>query len=132
MLNLFPIQFLAPFAYLLLRVCIGFILIRFGVIHIRNRKVLAPIFSLRLLPFGNFFAWYLGIMEIFLGCMFIAGFLTHLAALYTVLMSLKFLIMHRRFTPPLIPSRLVYVLFLFISLSLFITGAGVFAFDLPI
>ncbi len=132
MLNLFPIQFLAPFAYLLLRVCIGFILIRFGVIHIRNRKVLAPIFSLRLFPFGNFFAWYLGIVEIVLGGMFIAGFLTQLAALFTLFMSLKFLIMHKRFAHPLIPSRLVYVLFFFISLSLLITGAGIFAFDLPI
>lgn len=132
MLNLFPIQFLAPFAYLLLRVCIGFILIRFGVTHIRNRTVLAPIFSLRLFPFGNFFAWYLGIVEIVLGGMFIAGFLTQLAALLSMLLSLKFIVMHKRFAHPLIPPRLTYVLFFFISLSLLITGAGIFAFDLPI
>lgn len=132
MLNLFPIQFLAPFAYLLLRVCIGFILIRLGVIHIRNRHTLKDTLSFNLFPYGLLFAWYLGIVEIIIGGLFIAGFLTQLAALLSMLLSLKFIVMYKHFAHPLTPSRLTYVLFFFISLSLFITGAGIFAFDLPI
>ncbi len=132
MLNLFPIQFLAPFAYFLLRVCIGFVLIRLGVIHIGNRHILKETFSLSLFPYGLFFAWYLGIVEIIIGGLFITGFLTQLAALLSIILSLKFIVMHKRFHHPLIPPRLTYILFLFISLSLFITGAGIFAFDLPI
>lgn len=132
MLNLFPIQFLAPFAYFLLRVCVGFILIRLGVTHIRNRQVLKDIFSFGIFPYGFFFVWYLGIVEIIIGTLFLVGFLTQLAALLSMVLSLKFTVMYKRFTHPLIPSRLSYVLLFFISLSLLITGAGIFAFDLPI
>ncbi|QQR64742.1 DoxX family membrane protein [Candidatus Kaiserbacteria bacterium] len=132
MLNLFPIQFLAPFAYLLLRVSVGFILIRLGIIHIRNRHALKDTLSSGIFPYGLFFAWYLGIVEIIIGTLFLVGFLTQLAAILSMVLSLKFIMMHKRFTHPLIPSRLTYVLLFFISLSLLITGAGLFAFDLPI
>lgn len=132
MLNLFPIQFLAPFAYLLLRVCIGLVLLRLGASHIRNRHALKDTFSCNFFPYGLFFVWYLGIMEIVIGGLFLAGFLTQLAALLGIVLSLKFIVMHKRFAHPLIPPRLTYVLLFFISLSLLITGAGIFAFDLPI
>lgn len=132
MLNLFPIQFLAPFAYFLLRVCIGFILVRFGVVHIRNRHTLKDTFSFGIFPYGLFFTWYLGIVEIIIGTLFLVGFLTQLAAILSMVLSLKLMVMHKRFVHPLIPSRLTYVLLFFISLSLLITGAGIFAFDLPI
>lgn len=132
MLNLFPIQFLSPFAYLLLRVCLGFVLVHLGIVHIRHRHELKTVFSFTFFPYGLFFAWYLGIVEIIVGGLFIAGFLTQIASLLTIFLALKFLIMHKRFAHPLIPPRLVYILLFFISLSLFVTGAGIFAFDLPI
>ncbi len=132
MLNLFPIQFLAPIAYLLLRVCIGIVLLRLGVRHIQNRHSLKETFSFSMFPYGLFMVWYMGVIEVALGILFLCGFVTQLAALLTILFSLKFIIMHSRFTHPLIPPRLVYVLIGVISFSLFITGAGIFAIDLPI
>jgi uncharacterized membrane protein YphA (DoxX/SURF4 family) len=132
MLNLFAIQFMAPLAYLMLRMCLGIILIRFGCLHIQHRHSLKEVFSLRLFPFGSFFVWYLGIVEIVLGSMLMLGLFTQLAALLTMLLSLKFIIMHKRFSHQLIPSRIVFVLMGIISVSLFITGAGAFAIDLPI
>lgn len=132
MLNLFPIQFLAPIAYLLLRVCVGIVLLRLGVHHIQNRHSLKETFSFSIFPYGLFMVWYVGIIEVALGILFLCGFVTQLAALLTILFSLKFIIMHSRFTHPLIPPRLVYVLIGVISFSLFITGAGIFAIDLPI
>ena len=132
MLNIFPIQFLAPLAYALLRVCVGFILLRLGRRHLHNRDALAPIFSFSLFPYGRFFVWYLGLIEIGLGILFFIGLFTQVAALLAAVLSLKFIVMHRRFAHPLIPSRMFYTLLLAASLSLFITGAGIFAFDLPI
>lgn len=132
MLNLFPIQFLAPFAYLLLRVCLGLVLLRLGVTHIHHRHELKAMFTFTFFPYGLFFTWYLGVVELVIGILFLAGFLTQLVALLSALLALKFIVMHRRFTHPLIPSRLTYLFMLCISLSLLITGAGIFAFDLPI
>ena len=132
MLNVFPIQFLAPLAYALVRICIGFILIHLGYTHIRHRQSLKEIFSFKLFPYGLFFVWYMGIFEIFIGILFTIGFLTQIASLLTIFLSVTILIMYKHFVHPLIPQRLFYILLLAISFSLFITGAGIFAFDLPI
>lgn len=132
MLNLFPIQFLAPFAYMLLRICLGLVLMYLGKNHFRARHSLAPLFSFRLFPFGHFFAWYLTIVEIIIGIFLFVGLYTQVAALLTMILSLKFIIMHKRFTHPTIPSRLSYLFMFVIATSLCITGAGIFAFDLPI
>lgn len=132
MLNLFPIQFLAPVSYFLLRVVLGFVLLRLGIRHLQNREILAPHFSFRFFPFGTFFAWYLSIIEVVLGGLLIAGFLTQIAALLTIFLALKFLIMYKHFAHPLIPERTVYFFMLGVATSLCITGAGIFAFDLPI
>ena len=76
--------------------------------------------------------WYMGLFEIIIGTLFTLGFLTQVAALLAIFLSVKILIMYRHFIHPLIPQRLFYILLLAISFSLFITGAGIFAFDLPI
>ncbi len=132
MLNLFPIQFLAPLAYLLMRVCLGLVLVHLGLRHFRARHTLIPLFSFRILPFGHFFAWYLIITEIAIGIFLFVGLYTQVAGLLTMILSLKFIIMHKRFTHPTIPSRLSYLFMFVIGASLCITGAGMFAFDLPI
>lgn len=132
MLNVFPIQFLAPLAYALVRICIGCILIHLGYTHIRHRQSLKEIFSFKLFPYGLFFVWYMGVFEIFIGILFTIGFLTQIASLLTIFLALKLLIIHKHCMHPLIPQRLFYILLLTTALSLFITGAGIFAFDLPI
>lgn len=132
MLNPFPIQFLALFAFTILRFIVGIILMHLGLEHLRNRQTLKELLSFSMLPYGLFFAWYVGLLEIIIATMFILGFYTQIAALLTVFLSLKFIVLNRRFSSPLIPGKLFYLLLLGAALSLFITGAGAFAFDLPI
>ena len=65
MLNIFPIQFLAPFAYALLRVCVGFMFISLASRRIKSRN-----------PSIRFFAnisVYTATLELILGVFFIAG-----------------------------------------------------------
>jgi len=132
MLNPFPIQFLAMLAYFILRVGIGGILIYFGIIHARKYKLLAESLALRIFPYGSISAWIFASAEIAIGAMFILGFSTQIAALLTMAMSLKLIVLHKHFSSPLLESRAFYTLLLFAAFSLFITGAGAFAFDLPI
>jgi uncharacterized membrane protein YphA (DoxX/SURF4 family) len=134
MLNPFPIQFLALFAYFLLRVGVGAILLYFAYAHFRVRKKLGRVFSTRLLPYGLKFAWLFICVEAVVGAMFVAGYYTQIAALLTMAMSLKLIVLHKRFAPngTNIESRLFYILLFIVAATLFITGAGAFAFDLPI
>jgi len=132
MLNFFPIQFLAPVAYALLRICIGIVFLYLARTHIRHRDEFKNIYTLPRLPYGTFFTWYVAIVEIVVGTLFIAGLFTQIAALISALYAIKSLILYHRFSHPLLPTRLSLTLILMVSLSLFITGAGIFAFDLPI
>jgi len=132
MLNLFPIQFLAPLAFALLRVCVGALLLRLGIRHLKGRAHLQEVFTFTYFKKGVLLATLFGIIEIVIGALFVVGLFTQVAALLLMLLSLKIIIMHTRFTHPLIPQRLFYVLLFSASLSLFITGAGIFAIDLPI
>ncbi len=132
MLNPFPIQFLALFAYAILRIFVGLILMYLGASHIRNRQTLKGVLSFAWFPYENFLVWYVALLELILGTMFVIGFLTQVAALLTFFLSLKFIILNKHFRSPFVPGRLFYVLLLGSALSLFITGAGVPAFDLPL
>ena len=132
MLNPFPILFLAPLAYSIMRVVVGIILIRLARRNIRNRHILKDTFTFSFFPYGGFFVWYLCIIELILGVMFIVGFLTQIAALLLMILSLKFIVMHKRFNHPLLPKRLSYVLLFACGVSLLITGAGALAIDLPL
>ena len=132
MLNPFPIQFLALAAYLLLRLFVGGILLYLGFTHYRHRKKLKKVFVLSWFPYGTFTIYTFAIGELLVGTLFILGAYTQYAALATILMSAKMLVMRNWFDHPSIPSKLFYFLLLGASLSLFITGAGAFAFDLPI
>jgi uncharacterized membrane protein YphA (DoxX/SURF4 family) len=130
--NIFPIQFLSLLAYACIRICIGFILIILARRNIKNRAVLMKVFSFSFFPYGAFFVWYLSLIELILGLLFIFGFLTQIAAIFLMILCLKFIIMYRRFDHPLLPKRLSYILLFVCAISLFITGAGAPAIDLPI
>ena len=132
MLNPFPIQFLSLFAYFILRVFIGFVFLLLSIKHWKQRSSLYPVLILPIFPFGKISVATLIISELIIGLMFILGFYTQIAALLTILMSLKMIVLRNKFNHPALPSRLVYFLFLGIGCSLFITGAGALAFDLPI
>ena len=132
MLNPFPIQFLALFAYFLLRICVAGVLTYLGISHLDHKRAIAE--SVTHVPqgFRGYFAIGLGTFELGLALFFVAGFLTQIAALFTMVLAVKMIIFHSWIPSKYIPSRIVYVLLFGASLSLFITGAGAFAFDLPI
>ena len=132
MLNPFPIQFLSLFAYFILRIFIGITFLILGVRHWKQRESLYPALILPIFPFGKISVTILIITELVIGTLFVLGLYTQIAALITILMSIKMIILRNKFAHSSLPSRLIYFLFLGIGCSLFITGAGVFAFDLPI
>ncbi len=132
MLNLFPIQFLALFAYFLLRVLAGTVLLYLGLLHARSFPTLKDGLSLSWWPYGRVSAGILIATELATGIMLLLGFATQLAALVLILMSLKLFILRGWLTHETIPPRPFYLLLLGIALCLFITGAGAFAFDLPV
>jgi len=119
MLNLFPIQFLAPFAYFLLRVALGFLIIRLGVRILKQDS-------------RTYWSTSLGIIEISIGFLFILGIYTQLAALLTLVLSTPSVFRPHTVLRAWLTNHGTVFLMYFIALSLFITGAGAFAFDLPI
>lgn len=130
LLNPFPIQFLALFAYLILRLFVGGLLIWFGHKHFSARSELKGALRVRWWPFSGTTVLVLVGSELILGAMFVLGAYTQVAALLTIGLCLKMLFF--RFRHPAIPPRSFYVLLLAAALSLFITGAGALAIDLPI
>jgi uncharacterized membrane protein YphA (DoxX/SURF4 family) len=131
MLNPFPIQFLALLAYFVLRIFVGLIFIGFGVKHARARKELVHIFNTDVFP-GTPAAVLLIACEIVIGGMFVLGFYTQIAALVTMALSLTLIIFRKYLGTALFGSRTLYALLFGCALSLFITGAGALAFDLPL
>lgn len=132
MLNLFPIQFLALLAYFILRAFVGGMLLYFGFSHIKSRETISELFTFPFFSFGAFSTWFFITVEIILSFMFLTGFLTQIAALGVIIMSIKMIILTTIKPNAVLGNRTLYVLLLGCALSLFITGAGAFAFDLPI
>lgn len=125
-------MYLSLIAHALLRMTAGAILVSLGYRHWKQkesvRSALSPVFP----SWAHAIAIKLAVAEAMIGLALIAGFYTQIAALAAIIFSIKILMFRKRLTHPLFPSPLFYVLLIAVSLSLFITGAGAFAFDLPI
>jgi uncharacterized membrane protein YphA (DoxX/SURF4 family) len=119
MLNPFPIQFLAPLAYVLLRLAVGLLLIKKGS-QLYHRS---PNYSVQ---------WFSASVQVVTGTLFVFGLYTQLAALAGALLAFFSLIPSLKHIGLSNYNRGTAFLVLVISLSLFITGAGPFGFDLPI
>lgn len=132
MLNPFPIQWLALGAYFILRLFVGLTLYFLARQHMKHYRELVDTTHWPLFPRQSLPIQMLIFFELFIASLLIVGAWTQYAALLLIAMSLKMIFWHKRFSHVSIPPRLVYVLLLGCSLSLFITGAGIFAFDLPI
>lgn len=136
MINLFPTMFLALVAHALLRLCIGLALVYLGVRHYgRDRAALVQAITAhfpRFSKMASLMALKLAIFEVIIGCMFMTGFYTQIAALAAIILSLKMLVFRKTFSYPLVPQSLFWFLVIGVSISLFITGAGILAFDIPI
>ncbi len=134
MLNPFPdlltYSLLSP---LILRVVAGLIFIDLGVLAFKNEKErwLASFSTLKI-PNPKMAIKILGGIEIVGGIMLILGYYTQIAAL--ILGLLTFAEAYIEYKEPEVLKRNIvfYVMLLAIVLSLLFSGAGAFAFDLPL
>lgn len=133
MLSVFPTMFLSLLAHALLRVIAGSILISLGYRHLfRERAGIAATLSEHWPRSATLGVWVLGALEIVCGMMFFVGAATQVAALVMLALSIAMLVFRKRLAHPAIPSPMFWTLFLGVSLSLLITGAGALAVDLPL
>jgi uncharacterized membrane protein YphA (DoxX/SURF4 family) len=134
MLNPFPellnLSIMAPF---ILRVVIGLIFVDLGILKFRGerKRCIESFEALKLKPTDILVSIY-GLIQIIGGAMLILGAWTQIAALVFVIFSA--IEMSLEWKEGLILKRdiVFYILLFTISLSLLLTGAGAFAFDLPL
>lgn len=128
MLNPFPTMWLSLLAFFVLRVLVGLSLILLGMRHTLKPSTVSN--QISWLP-RNVVVFY-GIVELGIGAALTAGYHTQYACLIGILVFMPLLLVSRRTVGTAIPSRHYYLLLIAAFISLFITGAGAFAFDLPI
>jgi uncharacterized membrane protein YphA (DoxX/SURF4 family) len=134
MLNPFPelltFSLLGPF---ILRVTIGFILFNLGYLKLTREKTRwhTTFETLGLKPESGWTKSF-GVLEILGGLALIAGFYTQIAALIFVIITFIELYIEQKESSILARNAAFYLLLFVIALSLLFTGAGFFAFDLPL
>jgi len=134
MLNTFP-QLLAFgfFAPTILRITAGFFFARFGLLKLSSDKEAKIKFfeTIGLRP-AILFLWIVALTEIIAGTMIVVGFLTQIASMIAGLIMFISIII-KILKPKALPNSLdFYILFFVVFMSLIISGAGLFAVDLPL
>lgn len=121
---------IAPF---ILRVSLGLILIYFSYLKFfSERQDKATFFdSVGMRP-GSIFSSAIGATELAGGVMLVVGFYTQIAGLVASLIMLAAIFIKWRHPASLRNDIEFYMLLFIVSLSLVFTGAGFFAFDLPL
>lgn len=133
MLSLFPqILFLAPFSALMLRVSVACVFLYIVLRMVESRdKMVGQVFPIvGQLPMWAI--WAGSIMNTTVAVMLLLGILTQFAAIVGMIIALKLFIYAPRLQNILPLPRSMYVLLFVICLSILLTGAGAFAFDLPL
>ncbi|MBC7836262.1 DoxX family membrane protein [Acetobacteraceae bacterium] len=125
--DLFMLGFFAP---TLIRLSVGLLFVYIGYMQWRNREVIAQM-RFPIVGSGMWIALVFMFFHFAVGLMLIAGFYTQIAALLGIAGSLKGLILNRRHPTLIIVSNGTVVLAIVMLLSLLVTGAGAFAFDIP-
>ena len=134
MLNPFPellnYSLLAPF---ILRVVIGIIFLDLGALKFKSEKQrwIASFETLGLRP-ATFFVPLYGLLQVVGGLMLLAGLWTQVAALAFVIFTGAELYIEWSAREVLKRDMVFYLLIFVVSLSLLITGAGAYAFDIPL
>jgi len=133
-LNVFPdllvYSLMAPF---LLRVFLGGILIYFAYLKFfSERDDKAAFFDSVGMKPGSVFSSTVGAAELTGGIMLLIGFYTQLAAIAAALIMLAAVFIKWRHPQSLRNDIEFYILLFVVALSLLFTGAGFFAFDLPL
>lgn len=132
MLTLFPeILFLSPAATALLRIAAALTFAYVVWTQLKRREELSRV-RFPLVGKGEWIIWFSVIVEGAIAIALFAGIYTQLAALLGAVTAAKYWYWHK-YTPAFAPlARGTSLLLLAITLSLVVTGAGAFAFDLPL
>lgn len=134
MLNPFPellnYALLAPF---LLRVLLGLIFLDLGMLKFRTEKArwIASFETLHIRPADLFVLLYASLQVLGAALLFL-GLWTQVAALFFVLSTGAELFVETRAQSVLKRDYTFYLTLFVISLSLLLTGAGAYAFDIPL
>ena len=133
MLNPFPdLLVYGIFAPTLIRVALGAALLYMGVEHYRSRKVVTGLLSPLMGRAAAGIALLLAVSDVVVGALLVVGAWTQIAALFAILFSGKSLLIRKSLHAILPLSRGTYALLVGMGLSLLLSGAGGFAFDLPL
>lgn len=134
MLNVFPdLLTYGLFAPFILRVALGLLFINLGYLELtkeQNRWV--RVFEVIRFRPAMFWVKAVGIIEIVGGLLLVLGLFTQATALLFAIISLAECYIEKR-APVVLNRNIIFYAFLFvISLSLLFSGAGFWAFDLPL
>ncbi len=137
MLNIFPslltYSFSAP-TLVRVGVAVSFLIIGYKTLFL-TKDGIATVFEFEAIGLrpAAYFAWFFGTVELLAGVCLAAGFVTQIAAMATGLISLGFLCMPGKNRGDHLPiNKLALFLLLVCSLSLIFSGAGAYAFDIPL
>jgi hypothetical protein len=133
MLSLFPslLQY-TYFMPTLFRLTVAAVFVYLVIYHFKHKKVFAS--ELKMVS-HEVASWFVGIailVEMVVAAGFFLGFGTQLVAILGILGFAKMALFKNKFPTYAPLSRLSYVLLIVICFSILVTGAGVFAFDLPL
>lgn len=132
MLNPFPdLLILGFFAPTIVRVAAAAVFLYAGYLHWQQRDAIAGI-SFPIIGRGAWIVWFSIVFHIVVGAMLFFGYYTQIAAILGAIGAFKGLLFAGSYKEVFAYSRLTYVLLIAICLSLLLSGAGAFAFDLPL
>jgi len=132
MLSLFPqILFLSPLSATLLRVCAGLVFAYLAYFHFANRRAASEELS-KLIGGASVIMPVYCVIELVVALSLVLGAWTQASALVGFIIAVKMLLIRHSLKELKPLSQLSYALLAVICLSLVFTGAGAFAFDLPL
>lgn len=134
MLNPFPdLLTFSFFAPLVLRVALGVVFFDFGRHTLGKGKAQhGALFEALGLKQGTRYAAVLGVLEISIALLLIAGLYTQIAALVAFIFSLEAYYLKGKHGAHIEHRRHLFFLTAVISFSLLLSGAGAIAFDMPL
>lgn len=132
MLNPFPdLLVLGFFAPTLVRIAAAGVFLYVGYTHWKGRAALCQT-RFPIIGQGKWIAWFSVAVHLAIGASLFFGYDTQIGALVGGIAAVKGILFSSMYRSAFPFSRSTYVLLLAICLSLLLSGAGAFAFDLPL
>jgi uncharacterized membrane protein YphA (DoxX/SURF4 family) len=118
------------FAPVLLRVAAGAVFIYLAYVHYQHREQVSSM-NFPVIGRASWVGWFAVIVEAVIGIALAFGYYTQIASIVGVIAALKHVIWRNKYPSFFVLPRTTSLLLIAILLSLLVTGAGLFAFDIP-